>query len=170
MRTEGSSWSKPKPPTLHLIRHLHMPPCDFGASGPPPLLEPPVAATAPLSWGSCTVLELPSGHPPLDEPLRVISITAPSAFLDHVREAWGGTGSEPLPVRASPPPALPNPVTARRIRDRPAAVPSPHEADRRLQYRSPWEMDTGMCWGSITPEGAYHPNHMTATPGAATGT
>ena len=46
-------------PTLHLIRHLHMPPYDFG--GPPAspqLLEPPTAAAAPLLWGSGTVLAM----------------------------------------------------------------------------------------------------------------
>ena len=48
-------------PTLHLIRHLHMPPCDFGGPpAPPQLLEPPTAAAAPLLWGSGTVLEVPA--------------------------------------------------------------------------------------------------------------
>ena len=49
------------PTFLHSIRHLHMPPCDFGSPpAPPPLLEPPDAATAPLSWGRGIVLDLPA--------------------------------------------------------------------------------------------------------------
>ena len=48
-------------PTLHLIRHLHMPPCDCGSPpASPQLLEPPTAAAAPLHWGSGTVLEPPA--------------------------------------------------------------------------------------------------------------
>ena len=75
-------------PTLHLITHLHMPPCDFG--GPPAspqLLEPPTAAAAPLLWGSGTVLEearYAGSH--LDEAcLRDYYIMALRVFLDQVR-------------------------------------------------------------------------------------
>ena len=61
-------------PTLHLIRHLNMPPCDCGSPpASPQLLEPPTVAAAPLHWGSGTVLDAPA--------MRASILTMPASMI-----------------------------------------------------------------------------------------
>ena len=124
-----------------------------------------------FSRGSGTVLESPAMRAStlMSRHFLVISITAPSAFLDHVREAWGGTGSGPLPVRASPTPCLAE-SSYRTAHSRPPcrrSVPMlanngsrcrGHLLTRQIAGssgralgRETAEMDTGICWGVLRP-------------------
>ena len=110
----GGSWFKPERDTSPGVS-IRPPGCPVHClsrrrSWPPLMGQLPCPRTVRVLRTSTLV----------DARLLSLLLTAPSAFLDHVRESWGGSVREPLPVPLTSPPQ------ARRIQD-----------DRTAQSRPP---------------------------------